>query len=129
MRYPVAVWNTNGVYSAEVPDLPGAITEADSIEELERSVKEASSLWMECVLDENKSIPAPTSIESHTNKPEYQDCLWLLVDFPLNDISDKAERINITIPSRVLRRLDNLAKNAGESRSGYITSLVMSASR
>ena len=38
MRYPVAVWNTNGVYSAEVPDLPGAITEADSIEELERSV-------------------------------------------------------------------------------------------
>ena len=36
MRYPVAVWNTNGVYSAEVPDLPGAITEADSIEELER---------------------------------------------------------------------------------------------
>ena len=39
MRYPVAVWNTNGVYSAEVPDLPGAITEADSIEELERSVK------------------------------------------------------------------------------------------
>ena len=56
MRYPVAVWNTNGVYSAEVPDLPGAITEADSIEELERSVKEASALWMECVLDENKSI-------------------------------------------------------------------------
>ena len=128
MRYPVAVWNTNGVYSAEVPDLPGAITEADSIEELERSVKEASALWMECVLDENKSIPAPTSIESHTNKPEYQDCLWLLVDFPLNDISDKAERINITIPSRVLRRLANLAKNAGETRSGYLTSLVMRAS-
>ena len=42
MRYPVAVWNTNGVYSAEVPDLPGAITEADSIEELERSVKAVS---------------------------------------------------------------------------------------
>lgn len=80
MKYPVAVWNTNGVYSAEVPDLPGVITEADSIEELERSVKEASALWMECVLDKNKSIPAPTSIENHTNKSEYQDCLWLLVD-------------------------------------------------
>ena len=30
----MAVWVENGSYSAEVPDLPGVITEADSIEEL-----------------------------------------------------------------------------------------------
>ena len=35
-------------------------------------------------------------------------------------LSDKVERINITLPSRVLRRIDQAAKEAGESRSGYI---------
>ena len=35
-------------------------------------------------------------------------------------LSDKAERINITLPSRVLRRIDQAAKAAGETRSGYI---------
>ena len=43
MRYPVAVWVENGSYSAEVPDLPGVITEADSIEELETMVQDAAS--------------------------------------------------------------------------------------
>lgn len=126
MRYPVAVWDTEGVYSAEVPDLPGVITEADSIEELESSIKEAGAVWMECVLDENKDIPMPSPIEKHVNNPSFKDCLWLFVEFSLDEISDKAERVNITLPARVLRRLDYLAKEIGETRSGYIASLVLS---
>ena len=57
MRYPVAVWVENGSYSAEVPDLPGVITEADSIEELETMVQDAASGWMECELDDGRAIP------------------------------------------------------------------------
>ena len=30
-KYPIAVWNTDGVHTVEVPDLPGVVTEADSI--------------------------------------------------------------------------------------------------
>ena len=59
MRYPVAVWVENGAYSAEVPDLPGVITEADSIEELETMVQDAASGWMECELDDGRAIPSP----------------------------------------------------------------------
>ena len=36
------------------------------------------------------------------------------------DEQNKAERINITLPASVLRRIDAAAKSAGESRSGYI---------
>ena len=46
------------------------------------------------------------------------DPMFLTID--IASLSDKAERINITLPSRVLRRIDQAAKAAGESRSGYI---------
>lgn len=51
-----------------------------------------------------------------------------MVDVDLDKLSDKTERINICLPSRVLRRLDNLARKNNENRSSYIASLVMSAS-
>lgn len=128
MKYPVAVWNTDGVYTATVPDLPGVITEADSIAELESAVKEAAAGWMECEIEDGRDIPLPTAIENHMKKPDYQDCLWLLSDFNMDAISDKVERVNITLPARVLRRLDALAKSAGDSRSGYIAHMVLSQS-
>ena len=43
-----------------------------------------------------------------------------LVTVDIASLSDKVERINITLPARVLRRIDQAAKAAGESRSGYI---------
>lgn len=42
MKYPVAVWNTDGAYTGEIPNLPGVVTEADSIEELEASDQRSS---------------------------------------------------------------------------------------
>jgi len=42
-------------------------------------------------------------------------------------LSDKAERINITLPARVLQRIDAAAKTAGETRSGYIARRALAA--
>ena len=120
MRYPVAIWAGNGAYSAEVPDLPGVITEADSISELEDMVKEAAYGWMEAELDDSRSIPDPTSVEHFSSDDVYKDCMWMLVDLDMDKISDKVERVNVCLPSRALRRLDFLASNAGTSRSSYL---------
>ena len=126
MRYPVAVWVENGSYSAEVPDLPGVITEADSIEELETMVQDAASGWMECELDDGRAIPPPTSIENYLSDEDYQDCTWMLVDIDMSKLSDKTERLNICLPSRALQRLDLLAAKAGESRSGFLAKTIYS---
>ena len=126
MRYPVAVWVENGIYSAEVPDLPGVITEADSLEELEKMVVEAASGWMECELDDGRAIPEPSKIENHMTNENYQDCMWMLVDVDMTKLSDKVERLNICLPSRALRRLDSLAAKAGESRSGFLAKTIYS---
>jgi HicB_like antitoxin of bacterial toxin-antitoxin system len=37
---------------------------------------------------------------------------------------DTIERVNISLPRRVLQRLDALARSAGESRSGFIAQLT-----
>ena len=40
-------------------------------------------------------------------------------------LDSTVERVNITLPRRVLLRLDAQARAAGESRSGYIAHLTM----
>ena len=40
-------------------------------------------------------------------------------------MDDRVERINITLPRRVLSRLDGAAAAAGESRSGFIASMTL----
>ena len=42
-------------------------------------------------------------------------------------LSDDIERINITLPKRVLARLDAKAKKAGENRSAFIAHLALMA--
>ena len=44
-------------------------------------------------------------------------------------LDDTIERVNITLPRRVLKRLDALARAAGESRSGYIAHLSVEEPR
>jgi len=54
---------------------------------------------------------------------------WILgfVDIDLSKITGKTIRLNICLPSKVVRRIDNLASARGESRSSYIASLAMQA--
>jgi metal-responsive CopG/Arc/MetJ family transcriptional regulator len=42
-------------------------------------------------------------------------------------LDDTVDRVNITLPRRVLHRLDAAAKAHGESRSGYIAQLALAA--
>ncbi len=126
MKYPVAVWVEGGVFSADVPDLPGVITEADSIEQLTESVEEAALGWMEAELDEGREIPQASPVETYLKNEDYVGCIWFLVDVDMRKLSDKTERLNICLSSRAIRRLDALAKNAGESRSGFLSRMIYS---
>ena len=90
MQYPVAVWNTNGVYSASIPDLPGVITEADSEADLACSLKEASQGWIEAELDLGRAIPEPRPVAAHESDPTFEGCCWTMFDINLDKI--KADR-------------------------------------
>ena len=54
------------------------------------------------------------------NDPEYAGWVWALVDVDPALIDDKAERVNITVPRRILSRIDRYASSHGETRSGLL---------
>jgi hypothetical protein len=44
-------------------------------------------------------------------------------------LDDTTERVNITLPRRVLARLDAQARAAGETRSGYFAHMTLDVAR
>lgn len=122
MHYPIAIetGTDSQAYGVVVPDLPGCFSAGDTLDEAMLNAKEAIELWLEVAIDDGQVVPEPQSLAVHQSKRTFKGWTWGLVTVDIASLSDKAERINITLPSRVLRRIDQAAKNAGESRSGYI---------
>ena len=65
-------------------------------------------------------LPEREPLVTHQRNREFKGWTWGLVTLEMASLSVKAERINVTLPPRVLRRIDQAAKAAGDSRSGYI---------
>lgn len=129
MRYPIAIepGDDKHAFSVVVPDLPGCFSAGDTLDEAVDNAKESIELWLETVIDDGGAIPEPRSITEHQSNPEYSGWIWALVALDLAELSDKVERVNVTLPARVLRRIDAAAKAAGESRSGFIAHLALRA--
>jgi predicted RNase H-like HicB family nuclease len=129
MRYPIAIepGDSKHAFGVVVPDLPGCYSAGDTLDEAIDNAREAIELWLETVIDDGGAVPEPKTITVHLADPEFAGWVWAVVSVDLAELSDKAERINITLPARVLRRIDAAAKSAGESRSGFIAHLALKA--
>lgn len=128
MKFPIAIepGDAKHAFGVVVPDLPGCFSAGDTIEEAIANAKEAIELWLEAAIDEGMPVPEPSAIETLRKDRALRGWLWAVVSIDLSQLSDKTERVNITLPSRVLRRIDAAAKEAGESRSGYIARRAIS---
>jgi len=52
----------NGGYTAEVPMLPGCISEGDTLEETKFNITEAIELYLESLIADGESIPNETEV-------------------------------------------------------------------
>jgi predicted RNase H-like HicB family nuclease len=131
MRYPVAVepGDAKHAWGVTVPDLPGCFSAGDTIEEALDNAREAILLQVEGLLDDGERIPEASPIDDYRSKREFKSRIWALVDVDLSQLEDSIERVNITLPRRVLRKLDAAAQAAGETRSGYIVHLALRDAR
>ena len=130
MKYPIAIelGTDKTAWGVIVPDLPGCFSAADSgIDEAIDNAKEAIELWIEAALDDSKDIPKPSSISDLQKKKEFKGYIWAIAEIDPALLSDEIERVNNSLPKRVLARLDAKAKSAGENRSGYIAHMAISA--
>lgn len=131
MHYPVAIekGDKKHAYGVAVPDLPGCFSAGDTLDEALANAKEAIFLHLEGLLDDRQPIPKPHPLEEHAKKRQWKGWTWAVVEVDLSEIDNKVERINITLPRRVLRVIDDAAKRAGESRSGYIARVGISGAK
>ena len=130
MKYPIAIemGSPKKSLGVVVPDLPGCFSAADSgIDEAIENAKEAIELWIEVALDKGMEVPKPSLITDLQKKKEFKGWIWAVAEIDPALLSDEIERINITLPKRVLSRLDAKAKKAGETRSGFIAHLALCA--
>ncbi|MDY6914419.1 MAG: type II toxin-antitoxin system HicB family antitoxin [Planctomycetota bacterium] len=51
----------DGSYSAYVPDLPGCVSSADTVEELKRLIKEAIDMYIQDMIADGEPVPEPTA--------------------------------------------------------------------
>ena len=62
MRYAVIIEKGETSYGAYVPDLPGCVAVAESVEEVEKLIREAIQFHIEGLREEGLPIPEPTSL-------------------------------------------------------------------
>ena len=128
MHYPIVIepGKENTAWGVVVPDLPGCFSAGDSLEDALIQAEEGVIAWIATALDAGQGIPEPSHIEAlRAAHPEFEGWLWALVKVDPAMLDDTLERVNISLPRRVLHRLDARARQAGETRSGFIARMAI----
>lgn len=127
MRYPVVIepGTDTEAWGVVVPDLPGCFSAGDTLDEALRAVEEAAAAWIDAALDAGEAIPEPSPVDAVRGMKQYEGWLLGVVEVDPALLDDTVDRVNITLPRRVLLRLDAKAKAAGESRSSYIARMAV----
>ncbi len=87
--------------------------------------REAIALWIETVLDDNGTVPAPRTLTDHAKNPEFSGWAWAVVEVDGALLDDTSERVNISMPKRILARIDRYASAHGETRSGLLVNAAL----
>jgi len=100
-EYPITIYRAEeGGYVAEVEDLPGCISEGDSIEEVYQRIEEAKHLWIQTAFGDGMGIPIPRSDEDYSG------------------------RFLTRIPKHLHRRLAEQARREGVSLNQYVETIL-----
>ena len=125
MKYPIVIHkDPKSDYGVTIPDLPGCFSAGSTIEEAMNMAQEAAECHIEGLLIDSEPTPAPSEIEVHKDNPHFKDGLWALIEVDISKLSLKSKRINITMPERLIRTVDQYAKRYGSSRSGLLSKAV-----
>lgn len=101
--YPACFYpdRKNG-YTVIVPDLPGCVTEGDTLAEAVDMAVDAASGWLLTEVLDNKPLPKASDIKA-VMADEYEDGFVSIISIDLEEYSkkygDKAVKKNLTIPA------------------------------
>lgn len=89
-----------GGYSVKIEELPGCISQGETIDEAINNIKEAQEGWLEVAIEEGLEIPLPKVMEEYSGK------------------------FVLRVPKSLHRKLSNLAEEESVSLNQMIVSLL-----
>lgn len=131
MLFPIAIEkpaSDNECYGVIVPDIAGCFSAGITPDEAIKNAYEAISLHLESMAEDGDVLPTARPIFYHQDNADYQGMLWAVVDIDMSAFMGKAEKINVTLPSLLIQRIDekvNTHKSLYKSRSNYLAQLAM----
>jgi predicted RNase H-like HicB family nuclease len=127
MRYPIAIepGTARTAFGVVVPDLPGCFSAGDTLDEAIANAEEAVAGWIDATLDSGERIPPASTLDALRELDAYKGWIFGFITVDPAVMDDSIERVNITLPRRVLSRLDAAADAVGESRSGFIARMTL----
>lgn len=121
MRYPIILEkDEDSDYGVSVPDLPGCFSAGRTVEDAILNANEAILTHIEGMLMDDEQIPSPKTIDQHKKKYRAAKYIWAICEVDLSSLSERVKRINITLPEKLLSKIDAVAGSEGESRSGFL---------
>ncbi len=101
LQYPVTLYpDPEGGYVAQIKDLPGCLTQGETVEEAMINISEVRELWIETAYEAGDNIPLPSTDETYSGK------------------------LLLRIPKSLHRNLAETAEREGVSLNQYIVSLL-----
>jgi predicted RNase H-like HicB family nuclease len=101
LNYPITIYNAEeGGYVAEIEDLPGCLTEGETLEEVTQRIENARNAWIQTAYEDGTEIPLPRTDEEYSGK------------------------FMVRIPKYLHRRLSEKARREGVSLNQYIESIL-----
>ena len=131
MKFLIAIepGTSTTAYGVVVPDLPGCFSAGDTLEEAFDNARKSIDAHCEILAEDCQHLPAPETMAVHQADPDFAGWIWALVDVPIESYWGPAEKINITIPGRTLKRIDEYARAHGQTRSGFLAEAARQAMR
>jgi predicted RNase H-like HicB family nuclease len=92
-QYPVILYpDQEGGYVAQIKDLPGCLTQGETLDETIANINEARELWIETAYEAGDEIPLPSTDDTYSGK--------LLLRMPKSlhrRLAEEADRENVSL--------------------------------
>jgi predicted RNase H-like HicB family nuclease len=123
-HYIAVLHHENGAYGVIFPDFPGCISAGTSFDDAIHQGAEALAFHVAGLQEDGEAIPCPRSLEAIRATEDWID--WrdaYIALIPLLPAPDIADRINVTLPRRLLAQIDAVTRN----RSGFLAQAAAQA--
>lgn len=129
MFIPVAIHQDEGsVFGVTVPDVPGCHSWGDTIEQALANTQEAIYSHIDTLIELGEDADIKISdMNDLIKNEEYAGAIWAGVDIDATRIDPKPERVNVSLPRFVLKRIDEFTKENHETRSGFLARAALRA--